>query len=155
MGYGMHHLDPRHRPGFWHHPYDVWGVFGSYYGAAAGYSSYGSSPYDYSASSGAPTYAGGGGYDTSGASAYAQQGDSRAYITVIVPATAQVWCDGTPTANTGSVREYVTPLLSPGRQYTYWVRARWTENGHEVNQLQPVDVFAGGHFDVRFPAPTR
>jgi uncharacterized protein (TIGR03000 family) len=91
----------------------------------------------------------------SSASTFLAQTDTPAYVTVTVPEDAQVWFDGSAPSATGRVRQFVTPPLEVSEQYTYWVRALWYENGQEVNQLQPVEVTAGAHIDVRFPAPPR
>jgi len=110
------------------YPYrPYWGYYGSYpyYGSPDNYYAYydSSSAYD-------PVYSG---------SSY-----QTALVTVTVPADAKVWFDSsTATSATGRVRQFVTPPLAAGRQYTYWVRARWNDNGQEVNQLQPVEVTPG------------
>jgi uncharacterized protein (TIGR03000 family) len=73
-----------------------------------------------------------------------------------VPAGARVTFDGTPTTSTGSVREYQSPPLTPGTRYTYELRASWNENGREMTQAQEVEVRAGAHVNVHFPAqPTK
>jgi uncharacterized protein (TIGR03000 family) len=82
--------------------------------------------------------------------------DTRAQITVSVPADAEIWINDVKMTVTGSVREYQSPALTPGMRYAYDVRARWTEDGHEVTQSQPVDVTAGAHVNVQFPMqPTK
>jgi uncharacterized protein (TIGR03000 family) len=65
-----------------------------------------------------------------------------------------VWFNGTKMKTTGSVREYQSPPLTPGSQYTYEVRAWWNADGHPVVQTQQVAVAPGGHVDVNFPVPT-
>jgi uncharacterized protein (TIGR03000 family) len=77
--------------------------------------------------------------------------DNTARVTVSVPPGADVWIDGSRTTSTGSVREFQTPPLTPGGQYTYEVRARWYENGQEVTQTQQVPITAGAHVQVTFP----
>ena len=72
-------------------------------------------------------------------------------VTVNVPAGTQLWFDGKATTTTGSVRLFDSPPLTPGSRYSYEVRARWSENGHEVTQTQQVVVSAGAHVDVKFP----
>jgi uncharacterized protein (TIGR03000 family) len=67
-----------------------------------------------------------------------------------VPANAEVWFEGAKTTSTGSVREYQSPPLSPGR-YTYHIRARWTENGRDITQTKNVTVSSGAHVTVEFP----
>jgi uncharacterized protein (TIGR03000 family) len=81
----------------------------------------------------------------------ATQADTIAHVTVRVPADARVWIQNTPTTSTGPVREFVSPPLTPGGQYTYDVRATWNENGHEVTQSQQVGIAAGASVEVVFP----
>jgi uncharacterized protein (TIGR03000 family) len=81
--------------------------------------------------------------------------DTRAQVTVELPANAQLWFDGTATTSTGLVREFNSPPLEPGSRYSYEVRARWDEKGHTVTQTQKVEVTAGAHVQVTFPIPPR
>jgi uncharacterized protein (TIGR03000 family) len=53
----------------------------------------------------------------------------------------------------GSVREFVTPALETGRDYTYHVRVAWTENGREVTREQTIRVRPGERTDVDFMNP--
>jgi uncharacterized protein (TIGR03000 family) len=78
-------------------------------------------------------------------------GSTSATLIVTVPADAKVWFNDTPTTSSGQFREFDTPPLAPGKRYTYTVRARWKENGHEVTQTQQVQVTAGVHLHVDFP----
>jgi uncharacterized protein (TIGR03000 family) len=89
-------------------------------------------------------------YSTVSPDAASVQADSTVHVTVRVPANAELWFDGSITTSTGSVREFLSPSLSPGR-YTYEIRARWTENGHDVTQTQKVAVSPGAHLTVDFP----
>jgi uncharacterized protein (TIGR03000 family) len=79
--------------------------------------------------------------------------DTRAYVTVHVPAGARVWFEGAPTTSTGPVRQFYSPPLASGSQYTYDIKATWTENGHEVTQTKKVAVTPGAHVNVDFPVP--
>jgi uncharacterized protein (TIGR03000 family) len=79
------------------------------------------------------------------------QTDNPAGVTVKVPADAEIWFEGTKMTTKGSIREFQSPPLTPGSRYTYEVRARWKENGHEVTQTQEVAVTAGAHVNVSFP----
>jgi uncharacterized protein (TIGR03000 family) len=81
------------------------------------------------------------------------ESDTNARLTVAAPANAEIWVGHSKTTSTGPVREYQSPPLAPGKHYTYDLKARWTENGHEVTQTQTVDVIAGGHVSVAFPTP--
>jgi uncharacterized protein (TIGR03000 family) len=161
--YGGGHPGGHHYPygGHHHHAYG-WGAYYPYSGGYGGDYSYSYNPYLYQSyspydssypSSGSQTYPGAGGYDPSGPSSSPAQPESPAHVTALVPASATVWFDSSPTTATGPVRQYVTPPLTPGQRYTYWVRAVWTEHGREINQLQPVEVTAGAQVTVRFPAP--
>jgi len=83
------------------------------------------------------------------------QTDGITHVTIKAPTDAQIWFDGAPTNSTGAVREFETPPLTPGEQYSYDVRARWHENGHEVAQVRHVQFAAGQHVHVEFQvAPT-
>jgi len=79
--------------------------------------------------------------------------DERARFSVDVPANAQLWVENTLTTATGTVREFQSPPLTPGRQYAYTVHARWTDNGHEVDQSQRVQFGPGDHVNMLFPVP--
>jgi uncharacterized protein (TIGR03000 family) len=83
------------------------------------------------------------------------QPDAIAHVTVKVPNGARVWFDDTATESTGSTRQFDSPPLTPGQRYSYAIRARWNENGHEVTQTQQVDVSAGAHVNVNFPVPPK
>ena len=80
--------------------------------------------------------------------------DTAAHVTVRAPANARVWIGGWETPNTGSVREFDSPPLTPGKQYSYAVRAQWQENGRMVTQTQEVDVSAGARSEAVFPVVT-
>jgi len=82
------------------------------------------------------------------------QTDTTAHITVRVPANAKVWFDRWITTATGPVRRFNTTPLAPG-QYTYEVRARWTENGRDITQTQPVVFSPGAHTTADFPIQSR
>jgi uncharacterized protein (TIGR03000 family) len=71
-------------------------------------------------------------------------------VTVKVPAEAQLWFNNTLTTTRGTVRQFDSPPLASGN-YVYNVKARWTENGHEVTQTQRVEVTGGAQVDVSFP----
>jgi uncharacterized protein (TIGR03000 family) len=74
-----------------------------------------------------------------------------AYLCVLVPDGAQVWLEGQPTQQTGTVRWYVSPSLPPGIPHVYEVRARWTDQGKDVEQTQQVIIRAGEQVKTIFP----
>jgi len=81
--------------------------------------------------------------------------DLAAHVTVQVPTDAEVWFGQGKTRQTGGVREFVSPALTPGQDYTYVVKARWMEGGKEVVQSRSIDVLAGSRATIDFmkPAP--
>ncbi len=76
--------------------------------------------------------------------------DSSARIQVRAPADAEIWFGGTKTSQTGTVREFVSPPLTPGKEFMYEVRARWMENGKEVVQDRRIDITAGAQKVIDF-----
>jgi uncharacterized protein (TIGR03000 family) len=82
------------------------------------------------------------------------QGDTSAFVKVRVPAEdAEVWFEGSPTKQRGTEREFVSPPLTAGRNYTYEIRARWMENGREMDQTRRVPVRPGERVTVDFTVP--
>jgi uncharacterized protein (TIGR03000 family) len=79
--------------------------------------------------------------------------DQTAHVAVRVPAEADVWFGTGKTTQTGATREFVSPPLTPGQEYTYEVRARWTEGGKEVVRERRIDVSAGTWKVVDFTRP--
>jgi uncharacterized protein (TIGR03000 family) len=79
--------------------------------------------------------------------------DPTAHVRVRVPAGAEVWFGQGKTQQTGAVREFVSPALTPGKEYTYDIKARWTEGGQEVVRTQRLDVAAGAWKTVDFTRP--
>jgi uncharacterized protein (TIGR03000 family) len=76
--------------------------------------------------------------------------DQPARIDVEAPARAEIYCDGTKTYRTGAVRQFVTPALSPGRAYSYELRAEWKEGERTVTVSKHVAFRAGEHVTVSF-----
>jgi len=77
--------------------------------------------------------------------------NTTAHVSVRAPANARVWIGGWETPNTGAMREFDSPPLTPGKQYSYEVKASWEENGRTVTQTQEVDVSAGANARAVFP----
>src|SRR5262249_19442551 len=76
--------------------------------------------------------------------------DASVHIAVRVPADAEFWVDSVKTKQTGEVRQFVSPPLSSGQEYTYELTARWTENGKEVTRTRQILVHAGERGGVDF-----
>jgi uncharacterized protein (TIGR03000 family) len=68
---------------------------------------------------------------------------NAATIRMSVPTGAQVWFDGAATTQTGAVREFVSPSLTPGSEYVYHVRVQWADNGKTVERNRDVKVHSG------------
>jgi uncharacterized protein (TIGR03000 family) len=83
------------------------------------------------------------------------QGDNVAEVVLIVPEDAEVWFDGEKTRQTGSHRTFWSPVLAPGKTYSYEVKARWLENGEPVEQTRTIDVSANRISCVDFTNPKR
>ena len=88
-----------------------------------------------------------------GAGAPPQPQDLAAHVAVKVPADAEVWFGQGKTSQTGATREFVSPALTPGKEFTYVIKARWLEGGKEVVQTRRVDVSAGSWKAVDFTRP--
>jgi len=83
--------------------------------------------------------------------AYVPARDNEARLRVVVPADAKVWVDGKATQQTGAVRSFESPPLTPGKQYSYDIKAQWRDsNGKEVTRSRRVDVRANAAVDVDF-----
>jgi uncharacterized protein (TIGR03000 family) len=80
--------------------------------------------------------------------------DNTARLHVIVPADAKVWFGSAATQLTGAVRRFESPQLAPGKDYTYDLKATWSENGKEVTRTRHVDVRANANLTVDFTQPT-
>jgi uncharacterized protein (TIGR03000 family) len=74
----------------------------------------------------------------------------RAHVTVRVPtADAEVWFDDHRTQQTGTERTFESPPLEPG-EYSYQIRAKWRQNGKDVDLTRTVDVQPGQRVIVDF-----
>jgi uncharacterized protein (TIGR03000 family) len=137
----------------WYSP----GYYGGYYNYGYPYSSY---DYSYSPNyygfdnSYVPDYSG----DYNAPSYYSPDvqpsaPDNRAHLRVRVPADAQLWFEDHATSQTGSVRTFTSPELTPGHTYTYDLRARWRQGGQDVTQTRQVVVQPGQRVSVDFLRP--
>lgn len=72
-------------------------------------------------------------------------------FTVRLPADAELWIDGKKLEQSGNVRTWVTPLLTPEQIYSYRISSRWVERGSiEVEKSLNVRTFAGSRITVNF-----
>ena len=80
--------------------------------------------------------------------------DSPTRITVRLPGDADLWFNGTKMTATGPVRVFSHPPVTPGRQYSYTIRAHWIDNGTTTDQTRTVFFTPGDNLDVSFPTPS-
>ena len=66
-----------------------------------------------------------------------------ALVVAHLPEDARIWFEDEPTKQTGSLRQFVSPSLTPGKRYTYRVRVQWFEDGQWVSQAHSFPVHAG------------
>jgi len=148
----FHHRGFHHGGGWWYPPYYGYYGDGTSYDGIYRYSPDSDyNPDTYSSDWSSPASDSG----SNGSYGDVTSSDTRALITVSVPADSEIWFEGTKMTSTGSVREYQSPPLTPGNGYTYDIRARWNENGHEVTQTQQVEFTSGTHVNVHFPVQAK
>jgi uncharacterized protein (TIGR03000 family) len=80
---------------------------------------------------------------------------NTAMIGVKVPADAQVWIEGSKTTQTGTDRRFESPSLTPGKTYSYDIRARWMGDSGEVTRTKHVTFHAGDRVTVDFTREAR
>ena len=76
--------------------------------------------------------------------------DNSAMIRVFVPPDAKVWIGGEATTKTGEDRTFASPVLTPGKSYTYQIKATWMQDGKPVEQTQKIKVLANETSNVTF-----
>jgi uncharacterized protein (TIGR03000 family) len=74
-------------------------------------------------------------------------------VDVHLPTDAQLWFEGQKTSQSGDERSFQSPPIDQGQTYTYVIRARWTENGNDVEQTRKVHVKAGDRVKIDFTKP--
>jgi uncharacterized protein (TIGR03000 family) len=77
--------------------------------------------------------------------------DTEVTLIVRVPDGATVWVNGAKTNQTGVRREFVSTGLTPGRTYTFLVRAQWADGrGIVTDRDRVVTVQAGERRAIDF-----
>jgi uncharacterized protein (TIGR03000 family) len=72
-------------------------------------------------------------------------------LNLTVPADAKIWFEGSLTEQTGEQRQFVSPPLKPGQEYTYDVQANWKQDGREVTRKRRITIHAGDVVNLTFP----
>jgi uncharacterized protein (TIGR03000 family) len=75
---------------------------------------------------------------------------NKALLIVRVPPQAEIWFGNSSTQKKGLIRDFLSPELTPGREYTYSIKAKWMQNGQEMTRTQEVAVHAGADVHVDF-----
>jgi uncharacterized protein (TIGR03000 family) len=80
--------------------------------------------------------------------------NNTARLMLLVPENEQVWFDGQGTSETGKEREFVTPVLTPGKIYSYTIRV-WgtTGDGRPIDQTRDIRVRANDWWSIDFTKP--
>jgi uncharacterized protein (TIGR03000 family) len=81
-------------------------------------------------------------------SAKSDPAEGVVYIDVQVPANAEVWFESQKMSQTGTSRRFVSPPIPAGTTHAYSIRARWTEDGQEVEKTRRVLIQAGDYLSV-------
>jgi uncharacterized protein (TIGR03000 family) len=71
-------------------------------------------------------------------------------ISVNLPSSATIWFNDAPTSQTGPFRRFMSPAITPGKDYVYTVRASWTEGGRKVERTKDIAVHAGDRINLDF-----
>lgn len=78
-----------------------------------------------------------------------------ASIDIRVPSDAEVWIQGTKMTQSGELRRFVSPTLSPHQMYSYDITARWVgRDGNPVVRDRRVIVKPGDREAVSFVPPS-
>jgi uncharacterized protein (TIGR03000 family) len=73
-----------------------------------------------------------------------EESPESALVVAHLPADARIWFEDQPTQQSGTLRQFLSPPLTPGKNHTYTVRVQWYEDGQWVNQVHSFPVHAGG-----------
>ena len=125
------------------------------YTYANGYRSSGYTPgYSYGAREfSAPAYSYGSFSPEQTAGYYGTPAEARAaVIDVRLPSDAVILFDGKQTTAAGPERRFISPPLTPGKEYVYEVSVRWHEGGCEVTRTRSVPVRGGERLNIAFVA---
>ncbi len=79
-----------------------------------------------------------------------------ATVDVTVPAEdVELWFNGVKMQQTGLKRQFVTPDLTPGKTFTYQLRAKWSDSVRQYDVTRTVAVQAGAQLTVTVTASAR
>jgi uncharacterized protein (TIGR03000 family) len=73
---------------------------------------------------------------------------NSAHLRIRVPKDAEVLVEGRKTATTGTVREFVSPPLAPGKNMIYSILVRYTDGSKKVEETHSIRVRANDQLDI-------
>jgi uncharacterized protein (TIGR03000 family) len=80
--------------------------------------------------------------------------DNAAHLQLVVPQNAEVLFNGDPTTQTGTIREFVSPPLTPGKLFDYTITVRYPgADGNTVTDRRVIHVRANDWFRIDFTRP--
>src|SRR5262249_62150645 len=80
--------------------------------------------------------------------------DNTAHLELLVPEKAEVLIDDGKTTRTGTVREFVSPPLAPGKNFTYKITIHYTDaNGLRIDEEHSIRVHANDRLRMDFTSP--
>lgn len=80
--------------------------------------------------------------------------DNSAHLRLLVPENAEVLVEGRKTTTTGTVREFVSPPLQPGKSMIYSVLVRYTDaGGKAIEETHEVRVRANDQLSIDCTKP--
>ncbi len=80
--------------------------------------------------------------------------DNAAHLQLMVPQNAEVLFNGDPTTQTGPIREFVSPPLTPGKLFDYTIVVRYPDaDGRMVTDRRVIHVRANDWFRIDFTRP--
>jgi uncharacterized protein (TIGR03000 family) len=81
--------------------------------------------------------------------------DNAAHLRLLVPENAEVLVEGRKTTTTGSVREFVSPPLQPGKNMIYSVLVRYTDDGGKpIEETHSIRVRANDRLSIDCTKPS-
>ncbi len=79
---------------------------------------------------------------------------NSAHLRIRVPPNAEVLVEGSKTATTGTVREFVTPPLTAGKNMIYSILVRYTDaGGKKIEETHSIRVHANDQLDIDCTKP--
>jgi uncharacterized protein (TIGR03000 family) len=80
--------------------------------------------------------------------------DNKAHLRLLVPENAEVLVEGGKTSTTGTVRDFISPPLTPGKNMTYSILVRYMDaSGKTIEETHSLRVRANDQLLLDWTAP--